>query len=220
MISDNTLGSRPFAKPSCKASAVPDINTPNSMLLHIFATCPAPCSPARNTDFPMHSSNGRASSTSALSPPQIKVNVPALAPATPPETGASIKRTPCSVNPFASSRAASALMVLESITSAPLGIKELMPCSPKYKLNTCLSAGNIDTTTFAFATAAIAEGATSAPAADNTARASADKSNTVTEWPALTKLMAIGPPILPKPINVIARSEEHTSELQSRPQLV
>ena len=48
----------------------------------------------------------------------------------------------------------------------------------------------------------VSEGyATAAPSAFTCANAAADKSNAVTAWPAFTRLMAIGPPILPKPIN-------------------
>jgi hypothetical protein len=55
-----TFGSRPCATPRFSASAVPAINMPSSMLLQIFATCPAPA--AGVEDVLAHAQHGRARS--------------------------------------------------------------------------------------------------------------------------------------------------------------
>jgi len=46
ITANNTAGSSPLSTPSCNASAVPVIKTDSSILLQIFATWPAPASPA------------------------------------------------------------------------------------------------------------------------------------------------------------------------------
>ncbi|MNE64312.1 hypothetical protein D3C80_1597200 [compost metagenome] len=93
----------------------------SSMLLHILAICPAPSAPAWNRFCPMQASTGLAASKSALSPPTIKVRVPAAAPATPPETGASRKRMPRAFAAAPTARAEATSMVEQSITRPPVG---------------------------------------------------------------------------------------------------
>ncbi len=65
------------------------------MLLQILAVWPAPTAPAWKMLAPIFSSRGRARSSSAASPPTMKVSVPAMAPPVPPDTGASMNCTPC-----------------------------------------------------------------------------------------------------------------------------
>src|SRR6185503_15140535 len=75
------------------ASDTAIIDTPRIMLLQILAACPAPTSPQWMTRLPTTPSrNGLAASNAALLPPHMMVSVPALAPLTPPETGASRDR--------------------------------------------------------------------------------------------------------------------------------
>ncbi|MNP28641.1 hypothetical protein D3C76_1216180 [compost metagenome] len=121
MMVESTAGSSPSFTPSASASAVPAMWMASSMLLHILAIWPAPSAPAWNRFCPMQASTDLAASKSACSPPTIKVKVPAVAPATPPETGASIKRMPREVAASPTRRAEATSMVEQSITRAPAG---------------------------------------------------------------------------------------------------
>ena len=137
------------------------------------------------------------------SPPHIKLRVPALAPPTPPETGASRNgiclASACSATP----RAVSGEMVDESITKVPSGRDASKPSSPRYTASTCLPAGSMVITHSAPLAASWAVSAVFAPSETSAATASFDRSNTVTSCPAFTRLLAIGPPMLPRPIKVI-----------------
>lgn len=62
------------------------------MLLQIFAAWPAPAPPQCTAFLPITESSGSARANAASSPPAMKVRVPASAPTTPPETGASRER--------------------------------------------------------------------------------------------------------------------------------
>ncbi|KAH1014615.1 hypothetical protein HUJ05_012462 [Dendroctonus ponderosae] len=98
--SERSLGSNPSFTPKFIASAVPIIVTPGEVLylpkiklLHSFVIWPAPESPQNRTFAPICNSTGSTSLQSPSSPPTIKHSVPACAPTTPPDTGASKKRT-------------------------------------------------------------------------------------------------------------------------------
>ena len=152
---------------------------------------------------PMASRNGLARSKLAASPPTIKLRVPAVAPLTPPDTGASTNKISAAAAAAPTSCAVATSIVLESTTRVPAGICASKPSGPVYKPATCLPAGNMLTTTSAPCTAARAESAVLPPACSKVAKASGIKSNAVTLWPAFTRLAAIGPPMLPRPINAI-----------------
>ena len=66
------------------------IAIPAIMLLQIFAACPCPGPPTWATLRPIVARTGRARSKPAAEPPTMNVRVAAAAPATPPDTGASI----------------------------------------------------------------------------------------------------------------------------------
>ena len=76
------------------ASLTATVATPAIRLLQSFATSPAPTAPTWTMCLPMAPRTGRASSRSPASPPTMMASVPSSAPATPPETGASMNRTP------------------------------------------------------------------------------------------------------------------------------
>ena len=149
---------------------------------------------------------GLAASKSASSPPTIKVRVPALAPATPPETGASIQRMPRAFAASPTWRADATSMVEQSTTRAPAGKAASRSCPPlpaSQSARTCSPAGSMLMTTSQSATASRASPAAIQPAAIALATLSGIKSNTRTPCPALARLAAMGPPMLPSPINPI-----------------
>ena len=149
---------------------------------------------------PMACSTGRARSSAATSPPTMKVSVPAAAPATPPDTGASSIARPRSAAALATRCALAGAMVLQSMTSAPAGMAAISAPSPRYRLSTCRLAGSIEITTAAPSTAASADGATVTPASRAFCSASALRSKAETAWPFFARLAAIGPPMWPRPM--------------------
>ena len=103
-----------------KASLTAIIETPRIMLLQILAACPLPLAPACTMFLPIFSRIGLASPKLASPPPTMKVSVPAVAPPTPPDTGASTISRPALAASAATWRALSTSMVEQSISSAPL----------------------------------------------------------------------------------------------------
>jgi hypothetical protein len=91
-MSKNFCASSPSASASAKASLVAIIEMPSSMLLQIFAACPVPLSPARMMAFAIGFSAASISGKSCSRQPTMKVSVPPVAAAVPPETGASAAR--------------------------------------------------------------------------------------------------------------------------------
>src|SRR3954449_2683962 len=91
-------------------------------------------------------------------------------------------------------------MVEQSMTSDPLLIAGNISVHTE---STCLPAGSIVTTTSAPLTAPGALSAMPAPSELACFREASTRSNPVTLWPALTRLAAIGPPMLPRPMNAM-----------------
>src|SRR5688572_20119041 len=155
---------------------------------------------------PIFSSTGRARSRSFASPPTMKVSVPAMAPPVPPETGASIMAMPLAAAASATLREVAAAMVLLSMTSVPaamLSSRPGLPAPPRNRPSTCALAGSMLITTSASATESAAEEAMPRPSAAYFLQASADRSKALTSWPAFFRFMAMGPPMLPRPMNAI-----------------
>ncbi len=107
----------PSFSPNTNASLTATMEMPRIMLLQSFAACPLPPGPQWTTLRPMTSRNGVAAATSASGPPTMKVSVPAVAPPTPPDTGASTARCPAPVAISAAARASATSMVDESTNS-------------------------------------------------------------------------------------------------------
>src|SRR6476469_7230237 len=170
------------------------------MLLQILTPCPAPAPPQCTIFLPIFSSTGFADAKALSSPPHMKVSVAPLAPPVPPETGASTEARPCFAAIACACLALSTSMVEQSIINVPFAIAGNISVQTE---TTCLPAGSIVITTSAPFTAAAALSAIAAPSALAWLREASTKANPVTLSPALTRLAAIGPPMLPRPMNAI-----------------
>ena len=84
-----------------------------------FTVCPAPLGPQWVIVLPIASRIGRQRSSASDLPPTMIESVPAFAPVSPPETGASSSCTPRSDSRAPISRVTDGLIVLMSITTAP-----------------------------------------------------------------------------------------------------
>ena len=109
MTSVRTRASTPNPSAMRKASLTATVATPAIRLLQSLATSPAPTAPMWTTWPPMAPRTGRAASRSSASPPTMMASVPSSAPATPPETGASMNRTPRSRSRAATRREVSGI---------------------------------------------------------------------------------------------------------------
>ena len=85
------IGSTPDLRDSAIASATTAIVPPSTIWLHALQTCPAPESPTWTifSGCPSREIAGRTASSAAASPPTMNASVPAMAPTSPPLTGAS-----------------------------------------------------------------------------------------------------------------------------------
>src|SRR6516162_4567880 len=170
------------------------------MLLQILAAWPAPAPPQCTIFLPILSSTGLAAAKDFASPPHMKVSVAPLAPPVPPDTGASTEPTPCFAASACACFALSTSMVEQSIIIAPLVMEGTISVHTD---STCLPAGNMVTTVSAPFTALAAVSAMAAPSLLACLRKPSTRSKATTLWPALTRLAAMGPPILPRPMNAI-----------------
>ena len=129
----------------------------------------------------------------------MKVSVAALAPPTPPETGASSVAMPRSAASSCALRALSTSMVEQSMNSAPW----CAAGSTSFQTDkTCSPAGSMEMTMSAFSTQALRVGDDLHAVAGGGLRArprTTSKPRTCS--PDLTRLAAIGPPMLPRPMN-------------------
>jgi hypothetical protein len=91
---------------------------PVTIWLAALVTCPAPLAPTCTMFLPMHESRP-ARAKAASEPPAMIDRVPAMAPTSPPETGASIKSTPATAKSSPIWRAAAGAMVLMSTATSP-----------------------------------------------------------------------------------------------------
>ncbi len=110
---------RPSFSASTNASATPIIEIPRIMLLQILAACPAPASPQCTLLRPIRARTGSARAKASALPPAMKVRVAAVAPPTPPETGASRPARPRAAALSWAARALATSMVEQSISRAP-----------------------------------------------------------------------------------------------------
>src|SRR6516165_8322092 len=197
----NICGSTPNASPMRKASATAMTAEPEIKLLHSLATSPDPTAPTWMMLPPIAARAGRASSRSPASPPTMIANVPAVAPPTPPDTGASRNRRPRSL-----SRAATRCEVPGSIVDMstqsrpPPALSTILP-PPRYTASTLAEDGSIVITRSQLAAASPTDRARSAPSLTAASSAPGTTSKATTSKPFLTRLASIGCPIVPVPIN-------------------
>ncbi|CAM5313219.1 hypothetical protein SGLAM104S_03880 [Streptomyces glaucescens] len=98
--------------------------------LAAFAVWPEPCGPHSTMVLPSASRIGLASSKSACSPPTMMDSTASMAPASPPETGASRTRMAFSFAFFARSTEVCGVIDDMSISSAPDFAFSRMPSGP------------------------------------------------------------------------------------------
>ena len=143
ITSVRTFGLTPKPSAMRNASDTATADTPAIRLLHSLATSPLPTAPTWMTLAPMADSAGRASSTSRVSPPTMMASVPSSARGTPPDTGASMNRTPLAFSAAATRRDTAGSIVDMSTQSRPAMTPSAMPFLPRYAVSTWEDDGSI-----------------------------------------------------------------------------
>ena len=127
-------------------------------------------------------------------------SVPALAPTSPPLTGASSMLPPRAATCSPIRRAAAAAIVLMSMTSTPGFAPAITPFSPSTTDSTSGASGSMVMTMSLASPTSAGDAAARAPAAASSSIAAWLRLNTVTGKPAFNRFSAIGLPIRPRPI--------------------
>ncbi len=130
MTSVTTFGSMPKPSAMRNASLTATPHTPAMRLLQSFTTSPLPTGPTWMTLAPIAASAGWASSKSAAAPPTMIARVPSAARGVPPDTGASMKRTPRSAAAPATRCETAGSIVDMSTQSVPRRAAASTPPSP------------------------------------------------------------------------------------------
>jgi hypothetical protein len=169
--------------------------------LAALTVCPAPAGPTWTIVVPSASSTGWAAATSSSDPPTMMESVPSTAPRSPPETGASSTRKPSAATAMA--RAVCGLIVLMSMTSVPGAALARTPSGPSSTDSTSGESGSIVITASAPATASATLPAARPPAAVSRSRPGRLRVCPATSNPALTRLAAMGDPMMPRPMKPI-----------------
>src|SRR5262245_18146234 len=149
---------------------------------------------------PIAANTGCARANTSGSPPAMIDSVPAIAPCSPPDTGASRKPTPAAAQRAASVRAVSGAIVLVSITTRPRAAPVRTPSGPVTTSSTSGPSGRQVTTASAAAATAAGVSAARAPSSTRGSTRARRLPWTTTSWPALSRLRAMGAPMMPRPI--------------------
>ena len=110
------------------------MTTATTTWLQTLTTCPAPAGPTWTIVFPIAARIGFARSKPASLPPTMIESVPAIAPLSPPLTGASSISAPPAAARSASSRAVEGAIELMSIASQPGRSASKAPSGPSVDL--------------------------------------------------------------------------------------
>ena len=124
-------GSTPALAARTSASETASMTTATTTWLQTLATWPAPEGPTWTIVFPSAWSTGCARSKAASLPPTMIESVPAIAPLSPPLTGASSISAPAPSASAASSRATRGAIELMSMASQPGRAAASAPSGPR-----------------------------------------------------------------------------------------
>src|SRR5690606_18911129 len=164
-----------------------------------LSACPAPTGSRWRTR-PSTSSSGVTAATCSSGPPTMIVRLPASAPLTPPETGASTRVAPRAATSSARERVRSGSEEPMSTSTVPGASASTSPV-PRTTASTTFESGSIRIT-------APTPSATSAAFSTNVTTSASPGLGAVswprTDTPAAASLRAMGPPIRPRPMNPTA----------------
>ncbi len=191
--------SRPALAANTNASLAPSRLMATRIWLHSFASCPCPDGPMCVTRLPIAWNTGSARSNGAASPPTMIVRVPAMAPASPPETGASSQEAPSDAARSASLRVTAGEIVDMSATISPGRAPLSTPSGPIATCSTSGESGTMVTTISDWAATSAGLAPARAPACRSSSTFARVRLCTVTSNPALRRFRAIGVPMMPSP---------------------
>ena len=193
-------GSAPAFAASSSASPTASIVSATMIWLATLVIWPSPLPPTSVMFLPILSNNGFTFAKAASLPPTMMVRLAALAPTSPPDTGASRYSQPSALIRLAKSFVATGEIELMSTTILPAVRADATPSLPNRTSSTCGVSGTMMKMMSAC-------DATSAPFRHTRAPASTRADgvgptvlvNSV--WPSLMRCPAIGAPMMPRPMN-------------------
>ncbi len=174
---------------------------PRIMLLQILAACPAPAPPQCTIFLPMFSSTGLAAANALSSPPHMKVSVAPLAPPVPPDTGASTESDAVLGGQRMRLLGAFDVDGRAIDDQRALGHRRDHFVPDRQHMLARGQHGDDDVGALDGSRPSSRRWRRRRPWPDRARLPT--RSNAVTLWPALTRLAAIGPPMLPRPMNAI-----------------
>ena len=136
-------GSAPAFDANSSASPTASIVSATMIWLATFVVCPSPLPPTRVMLAPIRSNSGLTVSNVAWLPPTMMVSLPALAPTSPPETGASRYSQPRALIRSAKPLVSMGEMELMSTTILPADRPSATPFSPNRTAATSGVSGTI-----------------------------------------------------------------------------
>ena len=196
-------GSTPAFWESTKASLKASIFAATMIWLANLVTPPAPMSPVRTMFPPITCISAKFLSKTSCLPPTMMASVPAIAPGSPPLTGASSISTPFSAQVAAIRWDTKGAMELMSIITEPLLAPSNTPSGPRMTFSESAESGSMVMMVSLAAATSLLEDAPVAPSVTTSSWLLPTMSYTVREYPALSRLRAMGFPMIPSPMNPI-----------------
>src|SRR6516225_6309626 len=193
-------GSAPALDANKSASPTASIVRATIIWLATLVVWPSPLAPTRVMFLPISSNSGLTLSKAACGPPTMIVSEAALAPTSPPETGASRYSQPSAVMRRAKSLVAIGEMELMSTTILPGVSPSATPLLPNSAASTCGVSGTMVITTSELAATSLPDAQTFAPPPVSSS-GTLPRSKTESACPPFSRCPAMGRPMIPRPIN-------------------
>ena len=193
-------GSAPALLAKTSASLTAAMFSATMIWLATLVVCPSPLPPTCVMFLPISCRSGSILAKVASVPPTMMVSEAALAPTSPPLTGASRYSQPRALIFCANSFVAMGEMLLMSTTVLPAVKPPATPCAPKSTFSTSGVSGTMVKTTSARCATSVALAQATAPASS---RACGTWLRVVTKssCPAARRCPAMGAPMMPNPMN-------------------
>ncbi|RMS66728.1 hypothetical protein ALP65_04559 [Pseudomonas aeruginosa] len=196
-------GSAPLRAANSRASATAWMFSATMIWLATLAVWPSPLPPTRVMFLPIAWNSGRARSKVFGQPPTMMLRVAALAPTSPPETGASRYCAPVALIFSAKPLVAVGEIELMSITTLFGPTPSAIPSLRNSTSSTCGVSGTMTMMNSASWATSFGLARAMAPASSRSAGAASWWVERNRLWPAFCRFCAMGLPMIPVPMNPI-----------------
>ncbi len=195
-------GSAPAFEANSSASPTASMVSATMIWLATLQVWPSPLPPTSVMFLPMSWKSGSTFANVASVPPTMIVSVAALAPTSPPETGASRYSQPSALMRLANSFVSMGAMELMSTTILPLASPSATPPGAKSTFSTSGVSGTMMMITSALRATSAELAQTFAPPLTR-ASGTGPMVKTYSSWPPACRWPAMGAPMIPNPMKPI-----------------